>query len=167
MIKRGACHCECCLDDAKSGRHAISARYSIRLGSGEDGLAQTVYLFMNKFTTSLTAAVDGGTGHGSRCTCPARARGRGVRGAGLDEYDGLARPGRVPRVAAGGPAMYRTCVFFVSWESCVRNTSRRWEGEALSAHVSGCSRSADPRSTMCILYVSRLACNSHITHRDI
>ena len=51
-------------------------------------------LFMNKFTTSLTAAVDGGTAVAAHVR---RARGRGVRGAGLDEYDGLARPS-----AAGG-----------------------------------------------------------------
>ena len=51
----------------------------------------------------------------------------GARAAEASEALGLTRMmawlGRVPRVAAGGPAMYRTCVFFVSWESCVFATS--------------------------------------------
>ena len=52
-------------------------------------ISQTVYLFMIKSTTSLTAAVDGGAAVAAHVRC---ARGRGVRGAWLDEYDGLARP---------------------------------------------------------------------------
>ena len=72
-------------------------------------ISQTVYLLMIKSTTSLTAAVDGGTAVAAHVR---RARGRDVRGAGLDEYDGLARPS----AAEGrGRAHYipDTCVLFV------------------------------------------------------
>ena len=76
------------------------------------------YQHLQNSITSLTAAADRGAAVAAHVR---RARGRGVRGAGLDEYDGLAR---LSAAEGHGRARYVLGRVFLSYFVPSRNGSR-------------------------------------------